>query len=107
MDLKAKLLANRLPVEPVDVPGVGTVQVRGMSRKEVGAAIDAARDGDGEIDNVRLEVAYLVTAMVEPALTEDEAALWHATGGMDELQPVLDKVMALSGLGKAAAKSDV
>lgn len=107
MDLKAKLLTNRLPVEPVEVPGVGTVHVRGMSRKEVGAALDAARDDDGVIDNARLEVAYLVTAMVDPALTEEEAGQWHATAGLDEIQPVLDKLQELSGLGKAAAKSDV
>lgn len=101
------LLASRLPEDTVDVPGVGKVTVRGLSRKEVGTAITAARSEDGELDSDTLEIAYLAMAMVDPTFTQEEADLWHSTAGMAQIQPVIDKISELSGLGRAAAKSDV
>ncbi len=96
---KALLLKGRLGEEEVEVPGLGSVRIRGLSRIEVMEMQDLGR--------VDAEVYLFHHGLVEPALTEDEArlALEAAPGG--ELQPIADALFALSGLAAAAVKEAV
>jgi len=96
VDLKAKLLAFHLPEGTVDVPGVGQVRVRGLSRAEV-------LDFDDASQSAR-EARILAQGMVDPALTEGEAAAWRTTSVPDETNSVIQKIMELSGLMKGVAK---
>lgn len=96
---KAKLLASRLPTEDVDVPGVGKVRIRALSRAEALAGIS----GDGTPGS--FERALLAVALVDPELTPDEVGQWQKASHPDEIEAVVRRVNALSGIGKEAAKA--
>jgi len=96
MDLE-QLLKSRLPEEDVEIPGVGTVRVRGLSRYEA----LSMRDVDGAADT---EVAMLALAMVDPPMTEDGVRAWQKASGPNEMTAVIDKVSELSGMDDDAAK---
>ncbi len=94
---KAALLDNTrvLPHEPVEVPGVGDVEVRGLSRAEV-----VQMQGCGSAD--AMEVAAIAAGMVDPKLTPEEVAEWRSAKGSDEIRPVSDAILRLSGLVEGA-----
>jgi hypothetical protein len=102
---KEALLKPRLPEADVEIPGVGTVRVRGLSRYEVLLAQKEQSKGPGAMERVILRFG-----MVDPAMTEDEVAQWQKASPAGELEPVARKIQALSGIGegaeKAAYKSD-
>lgn len=100
-DLKARLLKHRVPEGTVELDGIGTVRVRGLSRGEVFAAQKTAKDTESQ------ECRYLALGMVDPELTEDEVRQWQASSPAGELEAVVEKIKELSGLGKAADKSGV
>ncbi len=90
---KAALLANTrvLPHETVEVPGVGEVEVRGLSRAEV-----VQMQGCGSAD--AMEDAVIAAGLVEPKLTADEVRQWRQAASSDEVRPVSDAILRLSGL---------
>lgn len=92
------LLKVRLAEEVVEIPGLGEVLVRALSRSEL-HTVRAIRD-DADRD------AYvLARAIVAPALTDDDArALGLASPG-NELDPVFEAVNRLSDAGEGATKS--
>jgi hypothetical protein len=93
--------ASGMPEDDVELPGgIGTVRVRGLSRWEVLAARATATDADRE-------VAILKFAMVDPTMTEEQAAEWMKLAPAGELEPVTDKIGQLSGLAPGAAKEAV
>lgn len=96
---KSKLLAPRLAERDVDVPGVGTVRVRGLTRAEV--ATIGSRDG------LEAERVALSLGLVDPRLTQDEVGQWQASAPAMEIQPVLLAINELSGMTRAAQKSGV
>lgn len=100
---KELLFKPRLAEEDVEIPGVGTVRVRALSRGEVLRA-------QGAKGVAAIERAMLATGMVDPALTEDEAKQWQESSPAGELEPVTRVIQRLSGMeagaDKAAAKSD-
>jgi len=98
---KAALLAERFGVHDVEIAGVGTVQVRPLSRAEA-----LALQGR-ELDAAHMERHLLALAMVAPKLTEDEVGTWQANSPAGELEPVADKILTISGMKKEAAKSGV
>lgn len=107
---KELLFKPRLPEADVDIPGVGTVRVRGLTRGEV-LMIRKATDTEN-IDGPRalvLERKMLAMAMVDPPMTEAEVGRWQDASVVNELSPVSYKVQELSGMledaGKAAYKS--
>jgi hypothetical protein len=102
-DLKARLLKPRVTEGTVEIAGVGEVRVRGLSRGEV----FAARKTTNEKDVGALERRYLSLGMVEPRMTEADVLQWQQGSPAGEIEPVVDKVMELSGLGKGAEKSGV
>jgi hypothetical protein len=108
---KSILLKSRLPEADVDIPGVGTIRVRGLSRAEV--LLTRKATDDEHVDGPRvltLERKMLAAAMIDPKLTEDEVGQWQRASGAGELHPVILKIQELSGLledsEKAAHKSD-
>lgn len=98
---KELLLKARLPEADVEVPGVGTVRVRGLTRAEVLKCQTLVQDGPGRVE--ALERKMLALAMVDPELTEAEVGQWQKASPAGEMQPVTEKVQALSGMTKGAA----
>lgn len=106
---KAKLLAPRaktasgFPEDDVEVPGMGTVRVRGLSR-------DETIDLQVLVGSKATECAVIALGLVDPVMTEDEVAEWQHVGLAGELEPVSTKIAELSGMledsAKAAYKSD-
>ncbi len=95
---KRELLKSRLNTAEIDVPGVGTIQVRGLSRSEV---LDL-----GNVDGVLLvERKTLFYGLVDPKLTEDEVAEWQSLTTGSELNPIVETIIELSGLGSGAVKT--
>jgi len=99
MDI-AQLLKPRLPESDVEISGVGTVRVRGLSRWEV-LAVRATNTDSGR------EQSILALAMVDPAMSEAQAADWLRCAPAGEIEPVTDKIAELSGLAPKAAKEAV
>lgn len=97
---KARLLAVRLPEDDVEVPGVGTVRVRGITRDEMWKlrALDTSEPGS-------FERQLLAFAMLDPVLTVEDVATWQRGARPGELAEVVDRVNDLSALEKDAAKS--
>jgi hypothetical protein len=101
-----KLLAPRadtatgLPEDDVEVASMGTVRVRGLSREEV-FETQKAKDTQAH------ERKILRLGMVDPPMTEGQAALWQKVSPAGEIEPVVDKIRALSGLDEGADKSEL
>lgn len=98
---KAALKARRLAEEDVELPGVGTVRVRALSRAE--AMTVTGKELPVEV----MEQKLLSMAMVDPEMSEQDVAEWQAAASAGELEPVTKVVQRLSGLEQGAAKSGV
>lgn len=98
---KEELLNQSLPVDEVEIPGKGTVRVRGLSRAE---ALDELRKVDRSVSGA-YECRLVSLSLVEPALTDDEVRLWRESSTSPELDVVLEAISVLSGMTKAAAKA--
>ena len=96
MDIE-QLLKPRLPEADVELAGVGTVRVRGLSRAEA----LAVRDIEG---TEAIERFILARGMVDPPMTEDEIGHWQQSSPAGEMEPVTDKVAELSGMLPDSAK---
>ena len=95
---KELLLKKRLPEAEVEVAGIGTVRVRGLSRSEAMSLKAQASD----VEAVDRRMLFL--GMVEPKLTEAEIAEWYAASPAGEIEPVSLKISELSGMTEGAAK---
>lgn len=90
---KEELLSSKgLGTRPVDVPGVGEVIVRGLSRDEVVRAQETGNNGG-------FEAVALAAGLVNPELTLEEAKAWRASASAAAVGVVSDAILALSGLG--------
>lgn len=89
---KEKLLAKRLKTETVEIPDVGEVVVRALTRAE------AFQFTEKDLEPEDMERRLLASALVEPELTFDEVAEWHSSSTAGEIQPVVQAIMRLSGL---------
>lgn len=102
-DLKSRLLAPRattpsgMPEADVEVPGMGTVRVRGLSRLEA-IHVQSARG------TAAIERRMLALAMVDPPMTEAEVGAWQRASEAGEMDPVSNKVNELSKMDSGAAK---
>lgn len=96
---KADLLKKRFGEEEVEVPDVGTVRVRALTR---GQALELQGK---EMDAADMERRLLSLAMVEPSLTEDEVRQWQDMTTAGELQPVVEAIVRLSGMEQHAGKA--
>jgi len=100
---KEALFRPRIEEDDVEIPGVGTVRVRGLTRWELLTAGQGAK----ETDTLIVERRMLAFGMVDPALTEAEAGQWQKCSPASEIQPVVAKINELSGVGQGANKSDL
>jgi hypothetical protein len=95
---KDLLFKARLPEGEIDVPGVGTVRVRGLTRGEVFAV--------QEVKGVAYaERKILALGMLDPELTETEAGRWQESSPAGEMEPVVELIRELSGLAEDAPKT--
>lgn len=100
---KEALFKPRLPEQAVDIPDVGEVRIRALSRSEV-LAFRKRQLGD---DVAAMERAMIAAALVQPALTEDEVGQWQAASAAGELEPLTNAIAELSGMDKAATKEAI
>lgn len=99
---KSTLLASVPNTAEVEVPGKGTVTVRGLTRYEVALMTKKCQG-----DNDKTERFILATGLVEPKLTEDEVEVWQQIATAGEILSVAKKINELSGFSQGAAKSDL
>lgn len=102
---KELLFKPRLPEADVDVPGIGTVRVRGLTRIEATGLTKGLRsEADAYNRTAEIERRMLAAGMVEPKLTEDEARRWQEASPAGELEAVTNKINELSGTTPTAEK---
>lgn len=94
---KELLFKSRLPEDDVEVPGIGTVRVRGLSRTE-------ALHCRGTSDLVAVERRMLAAGLVDPVLSENEVKRWQEASPAGELEALTLKISELSGMTETAAK---
>lgn len=99
---KSKLLADRVTAVTghVDIPGVGRIIVRALSRHEM---IEGGKKGGDEAS----ERYVLSCAMIDPEMNEDDIAAWQKSSPPNEINLVASKINELSGIGTGADKSSV
>ncbi|MGA5306517.1 hypothetical protein [Micromonospora taraxaci] len=95
---KSALFQPRCPEADVELPGVGTVRVRGLTRAQI---IDIAK---GTNDGKDMEPLSLSWAFVDPQLTEDEVRQWTQAATFGEVETINKVVNELSGIAGRADK---
>lgn len=102
---KDLLLSPRVTSETdtIDIPNVGTVTVRGLSRWEMLMANKGVKEGDV----LTIERRMLHFAMVDPALTESDVEAWQKASPANEINPVMQRINELSGIAQGSSKSDL
>ena len=93
---KAALFAPRLPERDVEIPGVGSVRVRGLSRAESVTITKVNAD--------EREAHIVAMALIEPRMSVSEVKQWMAAAPAGELEPVSQAVGELSGLLEASPR---
>lgn len=96
---KEALFKARLPEEIVEIPNVGTVLVRGLSRADIHKMRKADTSEPGSFERL-----LLAKAMVDPELTEDEVDRWQEAATSGEVDDVVAVITRLSALDKESAK---
>lgn len=88
---------NGITLEPVDVEvkGLGTVQVRGLTAMEMARITDRAK---GDSAEVMVLAAYY--GLVQPRLTEDDLPALRGAAAL-RFAPIMQRIMELSGQGDA------
>lgn len=88
---KELLFKPRLPETNVEVPGVGTVRVRGLNRIEA-MHVQAANGPEAT------ERRIMTLGMVDPVLTEAEVGQWQKASTAGEIEAVSQEIARLSGM---------
>jgi hypothetical protein len=96
---KDALLKSSIPEREVEIPGKGTVRVRGLSRHEY---LQMGIIGKEDLD--KAEIYMLRLGLVDPSLSSAEVAQWRREAAAGEVDPVTDAINALSGLGEHAVR---
>lgn len=97
---KADLLNKKASApEEMEVPGVGTVVIRPLTRAEALSMQDIEMCAD------LMEQKLLALSMIEPKLTEDEVAEWQAVSPAGLMHDVVMRIIEISGMHQVAAKS--
>jgi hypothetical protein len=94
---KELLFKERLPEAEVEVPNVGTIRVRALSRDEALKVRSSA-------DVATIERRMIAAACLDPVLTVDEVKRWQLASPAGELEPITEKITELSGMTDGAAK---
>jgi len=98
---RAALLKPRLEEDDVEIPDVGTVRVRGLSRYELMVSQRVSQNKGG---TVVMEQHMLHFGMVDPMLTIEDVSLWQKASPAGEIEPVARRISELSGLREGSDK---
>jgi len=102
LDVAALLAKRTLREEWVDVPEWECrVKVRELSMGAYQSVNEKATDPRGNLDESKLQTFLCLAGIVEPELADD-AYEWMRGQSMRAVNRVLEKVMALSGIGIGA-----
>jgi hypothetical protein len=102
---KEDLLKARFGVRDVDIPGLGSVKVRSLTRAETLEVAAMFKSDDASVGEPEaLAISY---GLVEPKLTKSEARQWQKTAESDEVVIVTDAIMNASGSGEDATKEAI
>lgn len=101
---KARLLAKRDTTREVELPGLGTVTVRGLQRGEV-REIRLKATKAGKVDEKLMEQLSMQAGLVEPRLTLAEVKRWDNDAPAGETVLVLEAIAEMSGMSQGADKS--
>lgn len=96
-----QLLSLTAKVEDVELEGLGTVTVRGLTRKEV-LDIQDQMDDPAEADARSLSLVF-----VDPKLTIEQARQLQTVVSAGSLEPLNEAVARLSGMKPGAMKEAV
>jgi len=96
MDIKQALLAKREVSAQVEIPGIGTVTIRPLTRGETLRLKDKS--------GAELERRAVAWALLDPQMSEAEVGDWQQVAPAGELQLVADKIQELSGLTQERPK---
>lgn len=95
---KELLFKPRTPESEVEIPGVGIMRVRGLTRAEA-HDISAIKSDAGK------ERRILACGVIDPTLTEQDVIKWQEASTAGEIQAVAQAITKLSGMDEAAAKA--
>ena len=98
---KERLLKRVFPTADFEIPGVGVVKLRGLSRGEV------LEMNDRQPNPIEFDRFVLSRTMVDPKMTEDEVGEWQKVALPNEIGRVVEEVLKLSGLQPGADKSSL
>ena len=98
---KEAFLKAAPPRGEVDIPDVGPVGVRGLTRQEALSLRDLV-GGPGAIER---RIIHL--GMTDPALTEAEVEAWYGSAPAGHTDRLVNAISALSGLSEGAEKRGV
>lgn len=101
MITKEQLLEQRFGVREYEIPGVGAIKVRSLTR---GEALEVVGK---ELDKGASERFLLSKGLVEPSLTEADVKVWQDNSPAGEIQEIAKLITELSGLSDGAPKSGV
>lgn len=93
---RAQILARKSGHEEVPI-GDGVVVVRGMTRAEGHASRRIDSDEEREIWGV-------ARCLVDPQMSEDDVREWFAAAPSGEVQPIVERILQLSGMMDGQAK---
>lgn len=103
---KNKLFARRLKESEVEIPDVGTVRIRALTREEV-LKLGIVPGSAVELDIAVAEQKMLSKAMVDPEMSENDIRQWQENSPAMEINIVFEAVLKMSGLAPGTAKEMV
>lgn len=106
-DVKARLMALcAMPEDTIEIPGVGQVKLRGLSRSEVvGLGVQSPDLTQSELFDLTVKVVS--KSLVEPKLTGAQVDTLMNHVPADVFNILVDTAMRLSGLDEGASKDVV
>lgn len=87
---KETFLKSQLPENTMEVPGVGTIRIRGLSRAEVLKFTG--------LDSNERENAWLAAGIVDPDLSEEDVRAWRESAISKTVNTVVEAILELSGM---------
>jgi hypothetical protein len=91
----------------VDIDGVGTLEIRALTRNEVlriRRAADMTPKGVDGLRTLALEREMLVLGIVDPIMTKNQVTLWQENGPVGEVDRVATAIQQLSGMDDGTGK---
>lgn len=93
-----KLTTARLTAVEYDVPSVGKIKIRPLSRAE------GLKHANRKMDTLVAEQKLLSMALVDPVMSEEDVAAWQQAAPAGELHDVFMFVATLSGMREESPK---